>query len=197
MALIPKQPVAAATFNSAFVSKTDDDAKTGKLRLENDSGVSGAAVDDTQKAINDNAAAIAALPDASYVDTQDAATLASANSYTDSAIDQELAATITNNQTTFADIAGMILPAGKSGMLVDYQIQRITTSTGATELIETGCISVSKLSSSCRLTNISSDEDAGLELDVTSSGQVQYKSSDITGVPSVSKITFKLRTLSA
>jgi hypothetical protein len=169
----------------------------GKLALRNPDGTSGDPVVDAQKAINDNTDAIAALPDKTYVDSQDAATLASAKDYTDSAINQELTATITNNQTTFADIAGMILPAGKSGMLVDYQIQRITTSTGATELIETGCISVSKLSSSCRLTNISSDEDAGLELDVTSSGQVQYKSSDITGVPSVSKITFKLRTLSA
>lgn len=197
MAIVPGQRVSAAIVNAAFVSKTDDAVKEGKLRLQNDVGVSGAAVDDVQLAINDLETDVAALPDASYVDAQDAATLASAEAYTDARIDEELSFTLANNQTTWADITGLVLPAGKIGMLIDYTIQRVTTSTGAVELIETGRISVSKLSASCRLTTLPSDEDAGISFDVTSAGQVQYKSTNITGTPSISKITFKIRTLSA
>lgn len=77
----------------------------------------------------------------------------------------------------------------------------MTTSTGATELIEGGCFQVaySPTSDDWDLTFIGTPgpDDTGVDLSVDSDGQVQYVSSSITGTASISKITWRARTLSA
>lgn len=90
---------------------------------------------------------------------------------------------------------------GVSVAFVDFLIQRVTTSTGATELIEAGCFQVaySPTSDDWDLTFIGSPgpDDSGVDLSVDSNGQVQYVSSSITGTDSISKITWRARTLGA
>ncbi len=90
---------------------------------------------------------------------------------------------------------------GVSIAFVDFLIQRVTTSTGATELIEGGCFQVaySPTSDDWDLTFIGTPgpDDSGVDLSVDGDGQVQYVSSSITGTASISKITWRARTLSA
>lgn len=84
---------------------------------------------------------------------------------------------------------------------IDFLIQRVTTSTGATELIETGIfvVSYNPTSDDWSLTIIGTPgpDDSGVDLSIDSNGQVQYISSSITGTASISKITWRARTLSA
>jgi hypothetical protein len=105
---------------------------------------------------------------------------------------------ITNNQITAADIEGLKFDYTKVGQVtVDYLIQRVTTATGATELIETGAfyLAYKPTSGIWALTNGPST--AGVTLSIDPSGQVQYTSTNITGTASISKLTFRARTMAA
>lgn len=88
-----------------------------------------------------------------------------------------------------------------SQAIVDFLIQRVTTSTGATELIESGMfvVSYNPTSDDWSLTMIGTPgpDDSGVDFMIDSSGQIQYRSSSITGTASISKITWRARTLSA
>jgi hypothetical protein len=107
-------------------------------------------------------------------------------------------AELTNNQASAADIDGMKFSREYvSQVTVDYLIQRVTTGTGATELIETGTFYVAykPTSQDWVLSNVPST--AGVTLSITSSGQVQYTTTNITGTASISKMTYRARTLAA
>lgn len=80
---------------------------------------------------------------------------------------------------------------------VDYYIQRVTTSTGATELIESGTFKMQYLPASEDWELNDGPTTAGITLTSTPEGAVQYESSDITGTPSISKITWRARTLAS
>ena len=90
---------------------------------------------------------------------------------------------------------------GISQATVDFLIQRVTTSTGATELIETGIfvVSYNPTSENWSLTMIGTPgpDDSGVDLSIDSDGQVQYASTSITGTASISRINWRARTLSA
>lgn len=106
--------------------------------------------------------------------------------------------TLVNNQAVAANIDGLSFDSAKVGQVtVDYLIQRVTTGGGATELIETGTFyaAFKPTSNSWFLINIPST--AGVILSITASGAVQYTSSSITGTASISKLTFRARTLAA
>lgn len=90
---------------------------------------------------------------------------------------------------------------GVSQAAVDFLIQRITTSTGATELIESGIfvVSYNPTSNNWSLTMLGTPgpDDSGVDLSIDSEGQVQYVSTSITGTASISRINWRARTLSA
>jgi hypothetical protein len=105
---------------------------------------------------------------------------------------------LVNNQASAANIEGLKFDYAKVGqVIVDYLIQRVTTSTGATELIETGQFYLVYKPTSATWALTSGPSTAGITLSVTSAGQVQYTSSNITGTASISKITFRARTMAA
>lgn len=86
---------------------------------------------------------------------------------------------------------------GVSAAFVDFLIQRVTTSTGATELIEAGqfVVSFNPTSQDWSLTMIGTPgpDDSGVDLSIDANGQVQYVSSLITGTESISKIIWRAR----
>ena len=108
---------------------------------------------------------------------------------------------LTNNQAVAADIEGLKFDSARvSQATIDYTIQRVTTGGGATELIETGEYRAVYLPTS-NTWNIfqmwtSGPHDSQVVLSITSAGQVQYTSSNITGTASISKIAFRVRTMS-
>lgn len=105
-------------------------------------------------------------------------------------------ATLTNNQASAADIEGMLFSyRGVSQASVDYLIQRVTTGTGATELVEAGTFYLAFKPTSAAWVLTNGPTTSGITLSVTTSGQVQYVSTNITGTASISKITFRARVL--
>lgn len=110
----------------------------------------------------------------------------------------EKAFSLVNNQSSAADIEGLVFDYTKVGQVsVDYLIQRVTTSTGATELIEAGTFYLAYKPTSNAWALSGGPSTAGITLSVTAAGQVRYTSSNITGTASISKITYRARTLSA
>lgn len=107
---------------------------------------------------------------------------------------------IANNQSGAADVVGLKVNArAVSQAVVDYLIQRVTTSTGATELVESGIfiLAYRPTDEDWDLSIVSEEtpDDAGVDFSVTADGQVQYTSSDITGTPSISRVLWRMRTL--
>lgn len=109
---------------------------------------------------------------------------------------------IINNQAVAKDIDGLTLNASSFNcVIIDYLVQRITTDAGATELLESGVLyCVYKPTSnewvlSKPLTSWPSS--SGVTFSITASGAVQYTSSNITGTASVSKLTYRARSLTA
>lgn len=108
--------------------------------------------------------------------------------------------TLVNNQASAADVTGLVFDLRQTSQaIVEYLVQRITTSTGATELVESGIFIVSYMPTSAtwELHSVSADtpDNSGVTFSVTSAGQVQYTSTNITGTASISKLTYRARTL--
>lgn len=115
---------------------------------------------------------------------------------------QEQTFTLANDQSTAADIDGMVFnKIGVSVAFVEYLIQRVTTGTGATELVEAGLfiVSYNPTSEDWNLNVVSENnpDDAGVVFSINSSGQVRYTSTDVTGDNSLSRIVWRSRTLGA
>lgn len=105
---------------------------------------------------------------------------------------------LTNNQASAANIEGLYFDCKSvSQATVDYLIQRITTGGGAQEKVEGGHFYLVYLPTSDSWSLSNGPSTAGITLSVTSAGQVQYTSTNLTGAASISKITFKARTLAA
>lgn len=105
---------------------------------------------------------------------------------------------LVNNQGVAAEIEGLTFDKARVGQAaVDYLIQRVTTSTGATELVETGTFFVVYKPTSDTWVLSSGPTTAGITLTVTAAGKVKYTSTNITGTASISKFTYRARTLAA
>ena len=109
---------------------------------------------------------------------------------------------LVNNQASAADVVGLQLNGAKtSTAIIEYIIQRITTSTGATELVEAGVKQAvfKPVSNSWSLLTIGTPgpSASGVTLSITSLGQVQYTSSNITGTALISKFTYRVRSMGA
>lgn len=109
---------------------------------------------------------------------------------------------LANNQSSAADITGMQYDYRKINQVtVEYVIQRITTGTGATELVATGIflLTYKPVANTWHIVTIGTPgpSTSGITFSITTGGQVQYTSTNITGTPNISKITYRERTLGA
>lgn len=109
---------------------------------------------------------------------------------------------INNNQSTAKDIDGLKFSSDNINcVIIDYLIQRITTGGGAQELLESGVLyCVFKPTSNTWVINkplTAWPVNAGVTFSITTSGSVQYTSTNITGTASVSKLTYRARSLAA
>lgn len=107
-----------------------------------------------------------------------------------------------NNISVAKDITELSFSAATvSQAVVDYVIQRVTTSTGAVELIQTGSFYVVYKPVSLTWVLLSmgtpAPSNAGITLSINTKGQMKYTSSNITGTPSISRIVYRARTLGA
>lgn len=109
---------------------------------------------------------------------------------------------IANNVGTPTDVSGLSFDKTLvSAAIVECLFQRVTTGAGAQELLELFIFSVvyKPTSDTWGLTAIeqNSPADSGVTLSITSSGQVQYETSNITGTAYLSRIIWRARTLAA
>ncbi len=107
-----------------------------------------------------------------------------------------------NNQSTAIDIEGLNFDSAfVSQGIVDFLIQRITTGTGANELIASGTFHVvyKPISNSWALVMIGTPgpSTSGITFSITAIGEVRYISSNITGTASISRIVYRSRILRA
>lgn len=111
-------------------------------------------------------------------------------------------ANLDNNVTTSKILEGIDFNKAVSSQgMVEYLIQRITTGTGAVELVESGSLHVAYKPTSnswvLQVINSGFPSNAGITFSITNDGQVKYTSTNITGTPSISRIAFRIRYLSA
>lgn len=109
---------------------------------------------------------------------------------------------IVNNQSTPVDIANLKFnSAGVGQAIVEFLVQRVTTGTGATELLESGhFVAVYKPTSDVwvlHLADINAPDNSGVDFTITAAGQVQYTSTNITGTAQISKLFYRVRTMGA
>lgn len=109
---------------------------------------------------------------------------------------------LNNNQTSALTIDGLNFNSlNINSVIIDYFIQRVTTGGGATELIETGILycAFKPTSNTWVLSKplTAWPNNAGVTFTITASGEVQYTTTNITGTESVSKLTYRARSLSA
>lgn len=112
----------------------------------------------------------------------------------------ETSQVIENNKTTAVVIPGLSFNKLQlSYALIEYFIQRVTTSTGATELIEAGTLRLvyKPTSESWSLTVVgtSGPDDAGIDFSITADGKIYYTSTNITGTAQLSRLIYRVRTL--
>lgn len=121
---------------------------------------------------------------------------------------QEKSFPLTNGKTTIVgdpdqdDIKGLSFDKQfVSQAIVEFLIQRITTDTGANELVATGVFHAVYKPTSQTWAIVSpwtpGPSTSGITFSITSAGQVQYTSSNITGTASISRIVWRARTLAA
>lgn len=101
--------------------------------------------------------------------------------------------TVANNVSSFADVTGLSFDGTLyRSAKISFSIYRNTTGGGATELSETSeyLATYKTVSGSWEMSPIGEVGDAGLTFEITTAGQVRYKSSNITGTPATSKLVF-------
>lgn len=109
----------------------------------------------------------------------------------------ETTADIINNVGLPVWIPGLTFdPTVVGGFTVDYRVYRKTTGAGAVELSEYGTLmgTYSPVAGIWEMTEMSVG-DAGVVFTCAYDGKIGYISTEIFGTPSVSKITFKARTI--
>jgi hypothetical protein len=107
---------------------------------------------------------------------------------------------IANNKASATDISGLQFDkAVVSQVTVEYLVQRITTGGSGVDLIESGIFILvyrPKTDTWAKVdVKIDSPNDSGVTFSVTSTGQVKYTSSNVAGTASISRLTYRARTL--
>jgi len=114
----------------------------------------------------------------------------------------EISAPISNNVSSPANIDGMIFsPEKVNQAVVEYFIQRVTSGGGATALYAAGIFHVvyKPTAGTWHIVTVGTPgpDSSGITFSITTEGQVQYTSTNITGTANISKITWRARTLGA
>lgn len=117
-----------------------------------------------------------------------------------SPLGEELSFKLVNNQSTAKDIPSLKFnPKSVTCVFFEYLVQRVTTSTGATELTEAGLLifTYNPTSKTWNKTIVSEHgpDDAGITLSITADGQITYQTTSITGTPLMSVIFYRARTM--
>lgn len=99
-------------------------------------------------------------------------------------------ASIANNQTTFASIPGFSFDTSEVRSINSEYI--VTRNTDTVSLLESGFIEGNFDGTNWNI-SIRSIEDAEIEFQITSGGQVQYKSSNMSGANYVGEIIFRAK----
>lgn len=112
---------------------------------------------------------------------------------------QEKSFQLKNNLAVAEDVEGLSFTSKTvSQAVVEFYIQRVTDTN---EIITSGCFHLaykpSANSWSLVMIGTPGPDSSGITFSVTAGGQVQYTSSNVTGVISISKITWRARTLAA
>lgn len=110
----------------------------------------------------------------------------------------ETSFTIANNQSSPSDVTALVFDGSEvRSFEVDYQIYRNTTGGGATELAERGKLLAvySSVAASWEMTQAPVVGSAGVTFTITTAGQIQYTSTNITGTPDTSAMKFQARTM--
>lgn len=90
---------------------------------------------------------------------------------------------IANNVASVTNVIGLFFdPTTVRGAIIEYSVYRVTTSTGATELTEVGTLYIGykNTANTWFISNVGGGF-AGVTFSVTSGGQVQYVSTNMTG----------------
>lgn len=107
--------------------------------------------------------------------------------------------TLNNNQVAAADVEGLRFDSDKvKEARIEYFVQRVTTGGGAVELTESGTLHCVWQPTSSSWSLSQGDfypEDAGITFSITAAGKVQYTTTNITGTASISKLSFRVRTM--
>lgn len=111
---------------------------------------------------------------------------------------------LVNNQATPIIVDGLSFNFQQiSSASIDFLIQRVTTGTGAVEYVYAGTLDVIYLPNSLSwavmgvavLATITAA--TGVTLSIDADGQIKYATTNIAGTPSISKLSYRVRTLSA
>ena len=111
----------------------------------------------------------------------------------------ETSVQLDNNVSVAKAVDGLkVNSRGVSQAIVEFLIQRVTS---VSELIETGSFILSYNPTSenwnISLTNINAPDNSGVDFTVNSSGQVLYTSTNEAGTPVISRLVYRMRTMSA
>lgn len=101
-------------------------------------------------------------------------------------------ASILNNQTSFADISGFIFDSSEViSINAEFIVQRSTVSP-SNVLVEDGVIR-GNFNGSSWVYSVVSQGNAGITFNITDAGQLQYRTTDVSGTSYTGTITFRGR----
>lgn len=104
---------------------------------------------------------------------------------------------IDNNISTPTSVDGLVFdPSSIRGAVINYSVYRVTTGIGATEIAETGVmvLSYKDTAADWDLSRYANN-DAGVTFSVTTSGQIQYETTNFTGSAHSGTVTFRAQVL--
>lgn len=109
----------------------------------------------------------------------------------------ETSAAINNNVTSPTNVTALSFSSASiRGAIVDYTVYRVTTNPGAQELVEVGNMYLSfKSTANTWGIVVVGGQGAGVTFSMTTSGQVQYISTNMTGLNYSGVIKFRARAL--
>lgn len=109
----------------------------------------------------------------------------------------ETAAAINNNVTSATNVTSLSFNSSSvRGAIVDYSVYRVTTAPSAQELVEVGNMYLSfKSTANSWDIVVVGGQGAGTTFSITTAGQVQYVSTNMTGLNYSGVIKFRARAL--
>lgn len=119
-----------------------------------------------------------------------------------SPLGREKSFSILNNQSMAINIDGLQFNSARTNHVrIKYVVQRVTTGGSSVELLETGelhAVYLPKTESwDLRKAYSSGPHNSGVTFSMSADGQVKYASTNVGGVPAISKCSFRAETIEA